>query len=205
MRPVIITKEGLGDIRQEAQVIAELINTYSCRVHVRKKNCPFSEIDKLCCELVGLTAPSFITLHEHPDLVSKYSLGGYHDKISRVLEHRDVLAANTLVSVSCHSFAEVDYTRNEGLSYVFLSPIFDSISKQGYKAAFERSELRSYLLSHSGSATQVLALGGVDATNIKEVYKLGFVGGALLGTIWQAEGCEVKQYGEILKQIENEK
>ena len=43
-----------------------------------------------------------------------------------------------------------------GYDYVFLSPIFDSVSKQGYQAAFEPAELRALL----PAPCPVIALGG---------------------------------------------
>lgn len=66
--------------------------------------------------------------------------------------------------------------------YVFLSPIFDSISKQGYKAAFTRAELTEIraILSQN-----VYALGGITFDNLKEVEQLGFCGAAMLGGFWE--------------------
>ena len=61
------------------------------------------------------------------------------------------------VSRSLHSLAEL--RSSSGLEYAFLSPIFDSISKQGYKAAFEEEKLRQALADNS---VPVIALGGLD-------------------------------------------
>ena len=45
-----------------------------------------------------------------------------------------------------------------GLDYAFLSPVFDSISKEGYKSAgFEKDRLATAI---KGSGVSVIALGG---------------------------------------------
>jgi len=56
-----------------------------------------------------------------------------------------------------------------GLSYAMLSPIFDSISKPGYRAAaFDSDDLKS-LLSRTCPHLPVAALGGVTPSNVGEV------------------------------------
>ena len=45
------------------------------------------------------------------------------------------------ISVSCHSIEEVKEWKPK-CDYVFLSPIYNSISKEGYEAKFSKEELR---------------------------------------------------------------
>jgi len=82
---------------------------------------------------------------------------------------------------SCHSFEEVEKLDGEK-EYCFLSPIFDSISKQGYKAKFEKVELKEFL--KKDREIKVIALGGIIEENYSEVLSLGFDGGAFLGSVW---------------------
>ena len=70
------------------------------------------------------------------------------------------------------------------MDYVFLSPVFDSISKTGYAAAFpDGAELSDRLIC---SRYPVYALGGVTRERLEEVHALGFAGAALLGAVWEA-------------------
>lgn len=76
------------------------------------------------------------------------------------------------------------------LDYVFLSPIFPSISKAGYggtgaAAAFPDADRLASALA--GSRYPVLALGGVTPERFPELAELGFAGAALLGGIWGAD------------------
>ncbi|MBI2281914.1 MAG: thiamine phosphate synthase [Bacteroidetes bacterium] len=82
---------------------------------------------------------------------------------------------------SCHSFEEVEAIDGQ-LPYCFLSPIFDSISKQGYQAKFDKNELKAFLKKKR--TIKVIGLGGVTAENYTELLELGFDGGAFLGSVW---------------------
>ncbi len=83
---------------------------------------------------------------------------------------------------SCHSFKEVEELDGK-LEYCFLSPVFDSISKQGYKANFEQEELRKFLKKER--EIKIIGLGGVTEANYSELLELGFDGGAFLGSVWK--------------------
>lgn len=88
------------------------------------------------------------------------------------------------LSRSCHSLEEI----RDNLAvcdYLFLSPIFDSISKQGYGAAFDRKELEQ-AAARQLLQDKVYALGGVCAENIGTLLQIGFYGAAVLGDLWQA-------------------
>ena len=67
--------------------------------------------------------------------------------------------------------------------YVLLSPVFDSISKKDYHANYTSEELRK---AHKAGIIdkKVIALGGIDADNIRQVKDYGFGGAAILGAIW---------------------
>lgn len=84
-------------------------------------------------------------------------------------------------STSLHSLQEVlaDW---QNLNYAFLSPIFDSISKEGYTAAgFDQQELADTLQQ---AQMPVYALGGVSIDKVPLVRRMGFQGIGLLGAVW---------------------
>jgi len=83
--------------------------------------------------------------------------------------------------LSCHSYDEVN-SIDEKETYCFLSPVFDSISKAGYKTNFDKQELKEFL--KKDRAIKVIALGGLTEANYAEVLALGFDGGAFLGSVW---------------------
>jgi thiamine-phosphate pyrophosphorylase len=65
-----------------------------------------------------------------------------------------------------------------------LSPIFDSISKQGYHAAFTCKQIEEARLQGLIDE-RVMALGGVTFSKIEEVKQMGFGGAMILGDAWK--------------------
>ena len=186
LQRIVITKESIEDLKNEVQIIAELINRFKCRIHLRKKNCSLKDIEEYCKSLSEITDMSYVTLHENAELVAKYKIGGYHAKAHELSTAYELLGSDVIYSQSCHSMEEVDNV-DKRVEYVFLSPIFDSISKEGYKANFQRERLKEWLNSRKTATityTKVIALGGITSDNLSVISELGFYGAALLGTIW---------------------
>lgn len=87
-------------------------------------------------------------------------------------------------SCSCHTLdeAEVEVGRRD---YLFVSPVFDSISKPGYRAVtFDTDRIRR--LTTRGGAT-LTALGGVTPERLAQVRQMGFGGAAMLGCLWEGD------------------
>lgn len=68
--------------------------------------------------------------------------------------------------------------------YVFLSPIYDSISKIGHSGNFGNRSLKKFVQL---SKSPVIALGGVEPDKFEECKELGFDGVAILGFVWNHE------------------
>lgn len=196
MLPIIITTEIAHEPILECQIIASIINEFGCRVHLRKKKESKKVTEMYCMLLAEMTDLSKITLHGYPDLVVGFELGGYHDTPEMIKKYRKSMPKGTLFSTSCHSFEEV---RNAKTDYAFLSPIFNSISKEGYVAGFDLKEVTDFLSTYKNK-TKVIALGGVDDSNISQVYDMGFATAALLGAVWDSDD-PLDEYEYILNNI----
>ncbi|GAB3638903.1 thiamine phosphate synthase [Hymenobacter arcticus] len=171
----------------EPRLLTELLAQGVPRLHLRKPGWPAGQV----AALIEALPPQFrarLVLHGHPELVRSYQLDGLHLTTAGRLAtaRRPALLPGQTLSTSFHSLAEISRHRRR-YDYVFLSPIFDSISKVGYARAFELTEVRAFLQKLAGRAgyrPQVLALGGVDSQNISLVQEAGFAGAAVLGCVW---------------------
>lgn len=160
----------------EAARIAELLGRGWWRVHVRKPGQPAEAVEELLEAIPEALRPR-ISLHDHFELAEKYGLGGVHLNLR---EPEAPAGWNGLKSFSCHSLSEVEYHRGR-VDYMFLSPIFDSISKPGYLSRFTPEELEASRLL----GPDVFALGGVVSPKLGRLRKLGFGGAAMLGAAWK--------------------
>lgn len=177
MKLIVITAPDF--LPEEAEVLTKLLDAGADRLHLRKPGCAEEQLENLIRRLPK-EHYSRISLHDHFPLQARYGLGGVH------LNGRNPhipQGFEGLVSRSCHSLEEV---ARYGLQtdYHFLSPIFDSISKQGYRSGFGTKQLRQ--AADEGILTRkTIALGGVTADKLGLLHDIGFGGAALLGSIWQ--------------------
>ncbi|MFR9602747.1 MAG: thiamine phosphate synthase [Rikenellaceae bacterium] len=181
MKVIVITQPH--DVEDEKNLIIAALEAGACRVHIRKPS--WSRQQYL--DLVGSIPQEFwgrITLHDHFDLCAEFvdvglQANGRNPQLPPLFEG--------VTSCSCHSIEELKGAQK--FDYVTLSPIYDSISKGGYLAAFSRTEItaakREGLISG-----RVVAMGGITPDLIPELHDMGFGGVALLGYVWQDETVE---------------
>ena len=176
MKIIVITTPNF--IKGEEFVIPHLLQLGVDIVHIRK---PSATREQLALLLDSLPKWCYdrLVVHDCLELANKYNLRGVH------LNRRNHTVPDNFkgsISMSCHSLEEVDIKKDMA-DYVFLSPIFNSISKSGYNSAFSKEELHN-AMKQGTIDHKVIALGGVSAANIDTVKDLGFGGAALLGDIW---------------------
>ena len=163
----------------EAEQIVQLLHSSVDLIHIRKPESKTEELERLIMSIPSEYYPRLV-LHDHHDLAMKYHLHGVH------LNGRNPqppMGWEGSVSKSCHSLEEVKEWKGK-CDYVSLSPIFDSISKQGYHAAFSSTEIEE--ARRVGIIDKkVLALGGVTFNKIDDVLRMGFGGGMILGDAWK--------------------
>ena len=163
----------------EATFIGKLFSQGLDLLHLRKPEASLEAYKQLLLQIPEQWH-SRIILHEHFELAEEYKLHGIH------LNRRCSVVPNAYhgsISCSCHTIEEV-ITQKDSKDYVFLSPIFDSISKVGYHAAFSPTSLKQAAVENVIDE-KVIALGGITANNIPLVKEWHFGGVALLGDIWK--------------------
>lgn len=184
-------------VKQEFDYVNEMFEEGLECFHLRKPGLKKAEY----LQMLQLIRPKYlkrVMLHDHFELASKYNVRGLHIKkdffnekagdLKEVL--RTAKSKGLLISSGFHSFKNFELISKD-LSYVFLSPVYNSISKPGYNSKIDMSEAATYLKSKS-SRTRVVALGGIDVGTMKEVQASGFQGAALLGAIWCSENPFLK-------------
>lgn len=158
--------------------------------HLRKPGASAAAVEAYL-QAVPLQYHDRIVLHSHYELARRYQVRGLHlpahARATWTAQARWRQLGHSL-STSFHGLEELRRHRRH-YDYVFLSPIFDSLSKQGYGQAFALAELQEELrrLRQRGQyVPQVVALGGITAVNVAQVRAMGFAGAAVLGSVWQA-------------------
>ena len=175
MKLIAITKPYCEN--DEAAFIRRLFESGFDIVHLRK---PEADINYCRALLEKLTEEERkkIIVHDYHILYEEYSLKGIHINKNITTLPEGYQGFKTR---SCHSLEEVKMYKND-FDYVFLSPIFDSISKVGYKSAFDEDMLRK--ASEQGIIDEkVVALGGVTFDKLPFLKELNFGGAAMMGSL----------------------
>ncbi len=121
-----------------------------------------------------------IVTHEHFYLKSEFKLRGIH------LSQRNPTPPNKYrghVSCSCYSIEEVA-RRKDKCDYVFLSQIFQGISRPDLRGSFSDEELYDGK-SRGVIDNKVMAFGGISIDRIDQVKDYGFGGVVIFGDIWK--------------------
>ena len=163
---------------EEDKIITALFDEGLEVLHLRKPDTPPVYAERLLT-LIPEKYHKRIVVHDHFYLKDEYHLKGIH------LNNRNPIPPDGYsghISASCHTLDEVAADKKI-CDYVFLSPIFDSISKEGYGGAFTPEEIRE--AAREGIIDKhVMALGGVTDENLLRIKDFGFGGAAVLGALW---------------------
>ena len=194
---VLIAPEN--DIPNEIEILHQLFQEGLQYYHFRKPNKNYQEH----CDYLNQIDKKYhdrIVVHFFHELINEYNLKGIHFQEAK---RRDVLSTeykvqstetfmqdyakslNTNYSVlktknfssSFHEPSELEKCEFE-FDYHLLSPVFSSISKEGYQGrGFDVNSI----------AKTIIGMGGVTAHNLEEFDTLGYHGVGVLGGVWNSK------------------
>ena len=185
-------------VTAEAGIINVLFEEGLEILHIRK---PDTEVDELraLIEKIHSKYHHQIVLHQHHEIANDYGIKRWHiPEIKRHEMSDESLAAlkkdSNILSTSIHQI-EAYNILPASFDYTFFGPVFSSISKRGYTSVIPGSFIFPVQISN----TKVIAIGGIDATNIHQVRQMKFSGAAVLGTIWQKPQESIQQFKAVQK------
>lgn len=90
---------------------------------------------------------------------------GVHYKSSELnLLEQSLPARPQIITVSTHSSAEARFALQAGADYVYVSPVYEPLSKHGERRLFSHGELRKLITVHG---ERIVLLGGMTKERIK--------------------------------------
>lgn len=179
---------------EEDKIITALFEEGLDILHLRKPNTAPMYAERLLT-LIPEQYHKRIVVHGHFYLKEEYKLKGIH------LSERNPNAPEDYkghLSRSCHTLEELKANK-KGHDYLFFNPVFDEISKPSYMGNYTPEEIRK---AHKAGIIdkKVIALGRIDAENIKQVKDYGFGGAAVLGGIWDKfDTCCNRDYACLIE------
>ncbi|HIA37536.1 MAG TPA: thiamine phosphate synthase [Flavobacteriales bacterium] len=203
MKVIVLSTSKKYD--DEEQIVSEMFKQGLQYFHLRKPNFSKSAMMNYL-DAIPKKYHNRIVLHSKHSLAKTYNVKGIHltkkhrQRVLRTwwqIKQIKSNKPNLIITTSFHSLETITGNKNN-YNYVFLSPVFDSISKKNYQGKFNDSNLKLVL---DNLKTKVIALGGVDITTIKEVQEMGFDGMGFLGGIWKSTN-PLAQFINVKKECE---
>ena len=210
MKLIVISSPGIYE--NEHEIIQSLFENELEYFHLRKPGWPEDKLDNLIKRIKRIYHNRII-IHSHYQLSKKYKLKGIHfpekvrnrlnskldfppllrgdqggyseiqnDSSRDIYQVSDINYKKLYISTSFHTLSHL-YNYDSLYQYVFISPVFDSISKKGYRSAFKEIEIVKAL---NQTKYDVIALGGITIDRISKARQLGFSGIAVLGAFWNS-------------------
>ncbi|MGO4289184.1 thiamine phosphate synthase [Chitinophaga sp. RAB17] len=173
-------------LHEEERIIAALLSAGASRIVLRKPGWTTEQYMTLL-DAINPDCYDRLLIRDQPLLAAQYGLSGVHWSGEAKAFHSTALYREN--STGIHSPGEITST-NKRYNTLLLSPVFDSISKPGYHG-------RAGGMLTNKDNRPVLALGGVDHTNIILLKQWLFDGAALLGAIWKTPAKAVDNYYRI--------
>ncbi len=190
MKLSIITPEH--DIVNECTIVTELLQTGVDYIHLRKPGYDLQALVSYLNRINPIYHRHILVHTAHTNIAGQFSVKGLH--LSATLRTDDTVNnirlsyPQAFLSTSFHSWHEL-LDNAMPFNHCFISPIYDSVSKAGYKGIIDGTQLasvKSRLLKNDHGNIQITALGGITPANIRQVKENGFDGAAVLGYVWQA-------------------
>ncbi len=186
MKLIVITPSSLYE--NETAVITRMFECGLHTLHIRKPKMSTREMTTYL-EKIPAHFHNRIVLHSHHRLALSFNVKGIHltrAHLQRSFTYRLLLKwvrmkrPQLTVSTSYHKLASI-YEEERIYDYVFLSPIFDTLTQQLHNG-FSTHSLRVMLAK---KMVCVIARGGVNNTNVDKAAELGFGGVALNSSLWK--------------------
>jgi thiamine-phosphate pyrophosphorylase len=192
-----------GSLAGEADLLEGLLEAGLQKLHLRKPGVEADYLERLLEQLSPRWGHQLV-LHGHRELAERYGISQIHGPVRyRGMAERSGGGGKEIapgegiaVSTSVHFWEEAKELPG-GLAYAFLSPVFDSISKPGYKA-------HSGLLQRPAGSypCPMIGMGGVGEDRIAELVRHGWDGAAILGWIWEEPREAVNRFFRVKKIVD---
>ncbi len=211
MKLIVISSSG--ELENEAQIITSLFEAGLDHFHLRKHKISTKKTRALL-KAIPEHFHNRIILHSHHNLARGFNLKGIHLTKSHIQKKYKTWLTIKLIQLKnpgiiiTTSFSNIgqlfEKEHRYPYSYVFLSPIFDSLNSK-FQGGFTEHSLRSAIQK---TAFDIVARGGVDINAIEKSNEIGFAGLAFYSCIWKkkdpldAFNKIVERYQELKVPIE---
>ena len=190
----LVVVSNVADVENEIAIVEAMLMEGLEVFHLRKPHYTTKDYETYI-ERINPKLRKKIVIHSRHNLAGKYGLRGMHISKThkraplrtffRIFKLRFI--DKTLTLSTNYSALGTLLRDKKKYAYVFLSPIFNSVSKAGKKGRFRLSRIPEALKKARRYHKIIYASGGVTIDKLEKVKELGFDGVCATGNIWSAK------------------
>lgn len=196
----LVTDSRLVDERSLVEVVSAAIRGGAGIVQYREKNLSTRQMVESAAILrqVCLDLGAFFLVNDRLDVALAVDADGVHLGQNDMPVHlaRRLLGNEKLLGVSVQDARAMDDAVNEGADYLSLSPVFATSTKPDHEAPLGLEGVRALA---GRSLLPVVAIGGINRTNVAAVMRAGVQGVCVISAVLGAPDPE--QAARELKQL----
>ena len=186
-RLYIVTDRHEAVGRDLEEVVAAAAQGGAGAIQLREKDLSARDLYALGARLQAALAPYGVPLliNDRLDVALALDAAGVHlagHSLPTAVARR-VLGAEKLLGVSTHSVEEARRAAGDGADFIVFGPVFTTPSKVVYGPPQGLQQLTSVIRQVS---LPVLAIGGIDHTNLPQVMQAGAYGVAMIRAVLAA-------------------
>ena len=191
---------GIADVsgapgRTEVEVAAALLAAGVTVLQLRMKHAPRARVREVLAELVPMAreASCRLLLNDDPELAAEFAGVGVHlgQEDAEPAAARALLGDDVLIGWSTHELAHIERAAGLPVDYVGFGPVFSAAGKH-LAPGDDRDPMRAVGLDALASAVAaatvpVVAIGGIDRSNIASVMQTGVAAAAVISAVAKAD------------------
>ena len=182
--PPLMLIADIGLAGSRLKTIQEASMEAGCRwIMVRGKTAPAAAVEDAVSAALKISRAhdGWVYVNGHPEIVSRMGAHGLHLPWGwSVSRSKEIVGGDVPIGVSAHSMEEAVQAYRAGADYITLSPIYKSISKEGYGRVLGLDELGKVV---KRVGIPVLALGGISPGRAQPCLEQGARGVAVMGAV----------------------
>ncbi len=188
MRPRIVLFSWPDPLPGELSFLTDLVAEFGIGFHLRRPEGGIAHYRNFL-ERSPNTLLERTVIHEYPELSRSFPVAGIHFNKRNPLGVEGaippIIKNQKVLSCSVHEPERI-LSLPGGIDRVFISPLFDSLSKGPLKGRSEETGFQETAVQNAQKrGFHLYGLGGVTPNNIGTLGEKGFYGAALLGCVWK--------------------
>lgn len=167
------------------KIILSAIHGGITSIQLREKNLPYKELKSLALSLQSLLKPFRIPffINDNVNLAKEIDADGVHlgQSDTSPIDARRLLGKDKIIGLSIESPQELEIAnRLDCINYIAASAVFPSKTKNNCRTIWGLDGLKEVVKK---SIHPVIAIGGINPTNVNDIMKCGAAGIAVISTI----------------------